>query len=144
MATLRSVVTYVLRMSNMTQFTYILTTSGSRGAHPARATPNGRGPMIVYAQNANFSHFFLPRFTCINFKHNFNRNMSNTLKHDFYFNLQHYQWFSILPPVDKVNAPPPYPQVKSWNRHCFNSIKYIIRTISWTSMSSTLVKSLNA
>ena len=29
------------------------------GAHPARAPPNGRGPMIFYAQNANFSHFFL-------------------------------------------------------------------------------------
>ena len=34
-------------------------TSGSRGgAHPARAPTNGRGPMIFYAQNANFSHFF--------------------------------------------------------------------------------------
>ena len=29
------------------------------GAHPARAPPpNGRGPMIFYAQNANFSQFF--------------------------------------------------------------------------------------
>jgi len=25
------------------------------GAHPARAPPNGRGPMILYAQNAIFS-----------------------------------------------------------------------------------------
>jgi len=31
-------------------------TSGSRGAHPARAPPpNGREPMIFYAQNAIFS-----------------------------------------------------------------------------------------
>jgi len=28
------------------------------GAHPARAPPNGREPMIFYAPNANFSHFF--------------------------------------------------------------------------------------
>jgi len=28
------------------------------GAHPARAPPNGRGPMIFYAQNAEFSQFF--------------------------------------------------------------------------------------
>ena len=28
------------------------------GAHPARAPPDGRGPMIFYAQNANFSQFF--------------------------------------------------------------------------------------
>jgi len=25
------------------------------GAHPARAPPNGRGPMIFYSPNANFS-----------------------------------------------------------------------------------------
>ena len=31
------------------------------GAHPARAPPNGRGPMIFYAPNAIFSHFFLAR-----------------------------------------------------------------------------------
>jgi len=31
------------------------------GAHPARAPPNGRGPMFFYAQNANFAHFFLAR-----------------------------------------------------------------------------------
>ena len=42
----------------------VICTSGSRGggAHPARAPPNGRGPMIFYVQNANFSKFFLARF----------------------------------------------------------------------------------
>ena len=29
------------------------------GAPGARPPPNGRGPMIFYAQNAIFSHFFL-------------------------------------------------------------------------------------
>ena len=32
------------------------------GAHPARAPPNGRGPMIFDAQNAKFSQFFFARF----------------------------------------------------------------------------------
>ena len=33
-------------------------TSGSRWAHPAPPPPNGRGHMIFYVPNANFSHFF--------------------------------------------------------------------------------------
>ena len=32
-----------------------------RGA-PGAPPPNDRGPMIFYAQNANFSHFFVARF----------------------------------------------------------------------------------
>jgi len=59
------------------------TTSGSRGgAHPARAPPNGRGPMIFYAQNAIFSHFYSSLASlATNFKHDFYRNMAkNTLK----------------------------------------------------------------
>jgi len=55
---------------------------GASGATP----PNGRGPMIFYAQNAIFSHFFL-RSRLI---------LSKILveiwpKNDFYFNLQHFQ-----------------------------------------------------
>jgi len=38
-------------------FWYALADPG--GAHPARAPPNGRGPMIFNAQKAYFSHFFL-------------------------------------------------------------------------------------
>ena len=42
--------------------------------------PNGRGPMIFYAQNANSS-------LAIHFKHHFNRNMQKTTpKMTFYFN----------------------------------------------------------
>jgi len=62
------------------------------GAHPARAPPNGRGPMIFYAQNANF-----PK--------NFRRSLRSRLtlsvilieiwpKHannDYYLDLQHFQ-----------------------------------------------------
>jgi len=50
------------------------------GAHPApHPRPNGRGPMICYVQNANFSHFFSSLASlAINLKHNFNRNMAKT------------------------------------------------------------------
>ena len=33
--------------------------AGNPLADPGGAPPNGRGPMIFYGQNANFSHFFL-------------------------------------------------------------------------------------
>ena len=38
---------------------YISLADPGGGAHPARAPPNGRGPKIFYAQNANFSQIFL-------------------------------------------------------------------------------------
>jgi len=52
------------------------------GAHPARAPPNGRGPMIFYAQNAIFLSFFSSLASlAINFKHNFNSSIAkNALK----------------------------------------------------------------
>jgi len=40
-----------------------LTLADPWGAHPARAPPNGREPMIFYAQNAQFSqNIFYARF----------------------------------------------------------------------------------
>ena len=54
-------------------------TSGSRGGAPGARPPNGRGPMIFYAKNAQFSQFFPTLASlAIHFKHNFNRNMSRT------------------------------------------------------------------
>ena len=51
------------------------------GAHPARAPPNGRGPMIFNAQNAIFSHSFSSLASlAIHLKHNFKRNMAKTRK----------------------------------------------------------------
>ena len=46
-------------------FFYIVTTNSLAdpgGAYLARAPPNGRGPMIFYAQNTKFSPFFFARF----------------------------------------------------------------------------------
>jgi len=49
------------------------------GGAPGARPPNGRGPMIFYAQNAIFSHFFSSLASlAINFKSNFNRNMAKT------------------------------------------------------------------
>ena len=55
-------------------------TSGSRGGAPgAPPPPNGRGPMIFYAQIAQFSLYFSTLASlAIHFKHNFNRNMART------------------------------------------------------------------
>ena len=55
--------------------------------------PNGRGPMIVYAQNANFSLFSVASLA-IHFKLYFDRNRNKTCLNDFYFNSQHFQWFA--------------------------------------------------
>jgi len=75
-------------------------------AHPAHVPPpNGRGRMILYAQNDKFSQFLLPslcsRFI---FMPSFNRYIAEkyTLKIDF--NYQHFQWYSNSPVV-KVHAP---------------------------------------
>jgi len=56
---------------------YITITSGSTGGAPGTLPPNGRGPIIFYAQNAIFfSIVSLLASLAINFKHNFNRNMA--------------------------------------------------------------------
>ena len=42
---------------------HVVNTSGTRGGAPgAPPPPNDRGPMIFYAENANFPHFFVARF----------------------------------------------------------------------------------
>ena len=66
---------------------------GAPGAPP----PNGRGPMIFYAQNAFFSQLFSSLFWP---KH---------AKNDLYYNLQHF-FYPLPSPFDKVHAPPPYGQ----------------------------------
>jgi len=54
-------------------------TSGSRGRRTRRALPpNGRGPMIFYAQNTKFSPFFTLASLAIHVKHHFNRNVPKT------------------------------------------------------------------
>jgi len=40
-------------------YVYALALADPGGGTPGARPPNGRGPMIFYAQNANFSHFFL-------------------------------------------------------------------------------------
>ena len=85
-------------------------------ADPGRGTPppNGRGPMICYAQNAIFFSFCSS--LAINFKHTLIEIWPKHAKNEFYFNLQHFQLFSTPPPsVDKVHALPP--KIKSWIRH---------------------------
>ena len=55
------------------------TLAGPGGAHPARTPPNGRGHMIFYAQNAQFSQFFSSLASlAIYFKPSFIRNMAKT------------------------------------------------------------------
>jgi len=63
------------------------------GGAPGARPPNGRGTMIFYAQNANFSQFFLR--SLIYFKHNFNRNMAKT----------RYHLSPPLPPLTKSTRP---------------------------------------
>jgi len=46
-------------------------------AHPAPPPPNGRGPMIFYAQNAIFSQLFLASLAN-HFMRYFNRNVAQT------------------------------------------------------------------
>ena len=69
------------------------------GAHPAPPPPNGRGPMIFYAQNAIFSQFFLARSPP--------KRYQNTLKMIFtaILQLSTLSKISYPPPVDKVHAP---------------------------------------
>ena len=52
---------------------WLLCTSGSRGAHPARAPLTAADIGFFYAQNAKFSQFFF------HFKHNFNRNRAKNM-----------------------------------------------------------------
>jgi len=49
----------LLKMIIIKLMTMMMTLADPGGGAPgARPPPNGRGPMIFYAQNANFSHFF--------------------------------------------------------------------------------------
>ena len=49
------------------------------GAHPARAPPNGRGPMILLCPKRQFFSFFSSLASlAIHFKSNFNRYMAKT------------------------------------------------------------------
>jgi len=60
-------------------FYIMVCTSGSRGGAPGARPPNGRGPMIFYAQNAIFfSIFFTLATLAINFKLSLNRYMAKT------------------------------------------------------------------
>jgi len=72
----------------------------SRWNYPA---PYGCGPMILYAQIAIFSPFFLLRsrlFLSIVLIEKWQKHAEN----DFYFNLQHFHDF-LSPHVAKVHAP---------------------------------------
>ena len=87
------------------------------GAPGARPPPNGRGPMIFYAPNANVSQFFsslasLAITLSIILIEIWSKHATNWLL------LQHVNTFNYFlhpPPVDKVHAPL---KVKSWIRHC--------------------------
>ena len=83
------------------QLAYTLADPG--GAHPARAPPNGRGPMISYGQNANFSQFF-----------------RRSLRSRFILSLILVK--NTPPPLTKSTPPPP--KVKSWIRHCIHEKIY--------------------
>jgi len=86
---------------------YSLADSGGGAAHPARQ-PNGRGSMILYDQNANFSQFFSSVASlAIKFKHNFNRNMAKTrtLKMTFNSTFHTLNDFLPLPPWQSPPSP---------------------------------------
>ena len=71
-------------------------TSGSRGgAHPA-PPPNVRGPMFFYSQNANFSQYFLRSLLILSIILIEIWPKKKPDKNDFYFSLQHFQWFSTV------------------------------------------------
>jgi len=83
-------VLYKLVFCTVDQF-ITMTTSGSRATPP----PNGRVPMIFYAQNNNFSLFFFRSL--------------RSQKHDLDFSCQPFQWFST--PLEKVHTP--FPPLRS-------------------------------
>ena len=56
----------------------MLWTLAEPGGRTRRPPPNDRGPMIFYAQNANFSHFSSLASLAIHFKWDFSRNMAKT------------------------------------------------------------------
>ena len=117
------------------------------GAPGARPPPNGRGPMIFYAQNAIFSQFFRRSLRSRFF-------LSLILieiwpKHaeiDFYFNPSTLSMIFYPPPVDKVHAPP---KVKSWTRHWLMFIQIVYYVCDWHYMFVSKIvlicnKSLNS
>jgi len=77
------------------------------GAHPARAPPNGRGPMIFYAQNAIFSQFF-----CRSLRSRFFLSLilieiwPKHAKIDFYFNPSTLSMIFYPPPSLTKSTPP--------------------------------------
>ena len=77
------------------------------GAHPARAPPNDRGPMIFYAQNTIFFSIFLRSRVIL--RNIFYRNVAQTapkhVKNDFYCNT--FNTFNdFLPPGWQSPRPP--------------------------------------
>jgi len=100
------------------------------GGRPRRAPLTAADLWFLCPKRSIFSIFFYARFARDSF-------LSIILieiwqehaKMTFWFNRQHFQWFST-PPVDKVHDPP---KVKSWIRHC--CVHHI--SINWPHSSAT-------
>ena len=70
------------------------------------APPNGRGPMIFYAQNAKNSPFFSLATLAIHLKPIFNKKGPKHANiNDLYLILLIYYDFLSRPPIDKILAP---------------------------------------